>query len=112
MPRPLFLDPYQTHMPTLHNVRPLIETLLAALAEGAAVHDDVRLKVPAGMKVTVGRTAAPAPRAVLTFVPPVELSTRRGPFHLRCSLTAMTIGAEEIHLAIDGWFDRRWRVGS
>ncbi|MGC1276108.1 MAG: hypothetical protein WBC44_20585 [Planctomycetaceae bacterium] len=99
-------------MPTVHNVRSLIEILLAALAEGAAIHDGVRLKVQAGMNVTVGRTAGPASRAVLTFVPPVELSTRRGPFHLRCSLTAMTIGVDEIHLAIDGWFDRRWQVGS
>lgn len=98
-------------MSTLHHVRDLIETLLAALGDGVAIGDHVLLRVPPGMTVAVERTPEPA-RAVLAFTPPIELSTRRGPFHLRCTLSAATIGPDEIRLAIDGWFDRRWPVES
>ena len=99
-------------MPTLNNARDLIDTLLAALGDGAELGDGVLLRVRPGTTIVVGRTAGPPPRAVLTFDPPPEVSARRGVFPLRCTLTAVTVGADEVRLAIDGWFDRRWRVES
>ena len=89
-------------------LRDTIEKLLAALGEGAEITEGVVLRIPPGMRVTIGRSAGS--RALLTFDPPPELAARRGPFHLRSSVTGLTVGADEIHLALDGWFDRRWRV--
>jgi hypothetical protein len=100
-----------------HELRDLIDKLLDALGEGAEFADGVRLRIAPETTIAVGRTAVGRteslrPRAVLTFAPPPELSVRRGPFHLRCGLRSATIGRDEVHLAIDGWFDRRWRVES
>lgn len=98
-------------MSTLENARDLIETLLAALGGGAEV-GGVTVRVRPGTTVGVAREDGPPPRAVLTFDPAPELSARRGMFHLRCTLRAVSVGTDEVRLAIDGWFDRRWRVGS
>ena len=99
-------------MSRLENIRGAIVSLLAALEDGAQVAEGVTVRVTPGTKIVIGRSDGKQPRAVLTFDPPPELAARRGPFHLRCTATALTIGPDEVHLAIDGWFDRRWRVES
>jgi hypothetical protein len=99
-------------MPTLTNVRDAIDKLLTALDGGADIGDGVTLRIRSGTTATVCREEAGAAQATLAFDPPPELLVRRGVVHLRCTLRGVTIGTDEVCLAIDGWFDRRWRVES
>lgn len=98
-------------MPALTNVRDAIDKLLAARGEGAEIGDGVTVRVRPGTTATLGREEG-GPNAVLAFEPPPELRIRRGVVHLRCGLRGVTIGPDEVRVAIDGWFDRRWRVES
>lgn len=99
-------------MRDLENVRPLIETLLAAIEGEAALSEGVTLKLGATLTATLTRSEVATRNAVLAFDPPPEIRVRRGPMHLRCRLESITVGPTEIHAAIDGWFDRRWPVTS
>ena len=90
----------------------VIEKLLAALHEGTAVADGVLLTLGCSTVMTIERRENPVPQAVLTFDPPPELLIRRGPISLRCTLPRATVTGDEIHLAIEGWFDRRIKVSS
>lgn len=90
--------------------RDLIANLLAALGDGAEVGDGLTLRVRPGTTATLTRCDSEG-GASIAFDPPPELSVRRGVVHLRCTLRGVAIGPDEVRLAIDGWFDRRWKVG-
>ncbi len=99
-------------MTELHHVREAIETLLAACAGEATLAEGLTLHIGRRLDMTLSRSEAEPTRAVLAFDPPPSLHFRRGPLHLRCSLTSLTIGPDEVLASIDGWFDRHWKVVS
>lgn len=99
-------------MPDLHNVRDVIETLLAALSGEATLAEGTTLRIEPLLRMTLSRTDADATTAVLSFEPSPAIHVRRGPFLVRCRLKSVSVGPDEVHASIEGWFDRRWKVVS
>ena len=99
-------------MTELHHVREAIETLLAAYSGEATLAEGLTMHIGPRLVMTLSRGETEPTTAVLAFDPPPAIHYRRGPLHLRCRLTSLTIDRNEVRASIDGWFDRHWKVVS
>lgn len=99
-------------MPSIHNLRSVIKTLLNALHGEAIIGEGIALRIDPHTPINLEHRTEPSPTATLRFHPPPVIVVQREPFRIRCSLTAVVIGFKEVRLAIDGWFDQRWQVSS
>ena len=92
-------------------MRTAIETLLSALLGEAELSEGLTLQLAPSITMSLSRSDRKR-EAVIAFDPPPEVHVRRGPIHLRCTLTALVLTPEQVHAKLDGWFDRRWQVVS
>lgn len=99
-------------MPSLHNLRGIIETFLNSLDDEAWVGEGISLRVDPQTAISLQHRREPKPTATLNLHPPPVIVIQRGPFRVRCSLSAVVIEANAVRLVIDGWFDQHWHVSS